>query len=65
LPNEVKLATFPDDAIEALALIYVQNQDLSGKSPEDLLTMYYEAYYAMKRDKANKRESGWFTDLRE
>lgn len=42
MPNESK--TFPADRRDALALLYVQNQDLTGKSPEDIVSMYHDAY---------------------
>ncbi len=34
---------FPRTKEEALALIYVQAQDLSNATPEDILAMYNEA----------------------
>lgn len=37
-------STFPSDKKDALALLYVQNQDLTGKSPEDVVAMYNDAY---------------------
>jgi len=47
---------FPSSKREALALLYVQSQDLSGKSPEDLVDLYADAY---------KRICARFKDLRE
>lgn len=41
---DTNLYTFPDNEYEALAMLYVQHQDLSGLSPEQLLDMYQEAY---------------------
>ena len=46
---------FPSNRREALALIYIQSQDLSQKSPEDIVVMYKDAY-----DKISQK----FTDLR-
>ena len=40
--------TFPENATEALAMLYVQNQDLSGVTPEGLLDMYQDAYQRIK-----------------
>lgn len=34
---------FPNSKEEALALIYVKSQDLSGKTPEEILALYEEA----------------------
>lgn len=36
--------TFPDNEIEALAMLWVQNQDLSSTTPEELLDKYQDAY---------------------
>ena len=36
--------TFPRTKEEALALIYVQAQDLTDVTPEELLSMYNDAY---------------------
>lgn len=35
---------FPSSKQEALAMAYVQAQDLSGKSPEEVLEIYDSAY---------------------
>ena len=45
MPNE---SYFPSSKQEALALLYVQSQDLSGKSPEDLADMYADAYTRLR-----------------
>lgn len=39
-----QLYTFPSGKIEALALLYVQNQDVSAKTPEELADIYQDAY---------------------
>ena len=39
---------FPRDEIEALAMLYVKNQDLSDLSPEELFDKYQEAYNKIK-----------------
>lgn len=36
---------FPDGNIEALTMLYLQNQDLSETSPERLAELYWETYY--------------------
>lgn len=35
------------DTIESLALMYMQHQDLSGKTPAEIETMYHDAYKEM------------------
>lgn len=37
-------SNFPSSKSEALTLIYIQSQDLSGKSPEDLADLYADTY---------------------
>lgn len=37
-------ALFPANKQEALAYLYTQSQDLSGKSPEEVLDIYISAY---------------------
>lgn len=45
MPNSsVSLSSFPSDRRDALAMLYMQNQDLSGKTPEEIAAMYDDAY---------------------
>lgn len=60
MPDEVKFFTFPQSRIEALAMLYLQSQDLTGKSPSEIQSMYFEALYELERDFRDKRSSGWF-----
>ena len=60
MPGDITLNTFPSSYAEALALLYVQRQDLAGKSPEEIHTMYQEAYYAIRKDHHRKWNDGWF-----
>lgn len=62
MPNEFR--TFPDSELEALAYLYVKSQDLSGKSPSEIHTMYREAYYEITKDHCAKRHSGWYDQKR-
>lgn len=43
MSDSVRFTTFPTGEVSALAYLYVQNQDLKGKTPEDVYTMYAEA----------------------
>lgn len=47
---------FPETACEALALLYMQFQNLDGKSPSDLYDMY-EAAYAEISMRARKEQN--------
>lgn len=42
--GNVPFATFTSDRRSALAILYLQNQDLSGKTPEEITLMYDDAY---------------------
>lgn len=63
--NDIKLNAFPSNRAEALALLYLKAQDLTGKSPSEIQTMYFEAYYEIKKDYREKHESGWLKGLAE
>lgn len=62
MPNDVKLSSFPSGHTEALAYLYLQNQDLSGKTPSEIQTMYYEAYFEIQKDYREKNATGWFRE---
>lgn len=63
MSDAVKLSTFPGTATEALTLLYLQNQDLSKKTPEEIQTMYWEARQRILNDFKAKKNSGWFKAL--
>lgn len=54
--------TFPSSFTEALALTYVQHQDLNGKTPAEIHTMYWEALYEIRKDYREKHDSGYFKE---
>lgn len=49
--------TFPETETEALAMLYVQKQDLSEVTPESLLDMYQDAYQRIKAYRKEKRHA--------
>lgn len=51
------LQTLPDGKIEALAMLYLQNQDLSGLTPEEILDKYDDAYEKIKARNREKRKA--------
>ncbi len=61
--ENVTLNTFPSNRNEALAMLYLQNQDLSDKTPEQIHTLYWETLYDIRRDYKAKREEGFFDEL--
>ena len=60
--ENVILGTFPETEIEALAMLYVQNQDLKDVTPEKLLEMYDSAVKAMQnvRQMQQRAKEEWF-----
>lgn len=52
---DTNLYSFPDNEYEALAMLYVQHQDLSGLTPEQLFDMYQEAYEKMRTHEKETR----------
>lgn len=63
--NETTLRTFPDTPEKAIAMLCVQSQDLSGKSPAEVYTLYWETYYQILRDRRQKLNSDWFQTQQE
>lgn len=55
--SEMRFDTFPGNETEALAMLYVQNQDLSDLSPEEIYDKYYDAYQKIREHRKAKRES--------
>lgn len=45
--DSVKLNSFPGSDIEALAMLYTENQNLKGKSVIEIADIYYNAYYEL------------------
>lgn len=61
MSENVTFNTFPHNKVEALAMLYLQNQDLSKVTPEELLNLYVDTYEEIKnadlaRKKANKEK---------
>ena len=55
--TDIDLRTFPANEIEALAMLYVQQQDLSEISPEALYDMYRDAYDKIRSHRRETREN--------
>lgn len=65
---DTNLRTFPDSYVEALTMLYLERQDLSGKTPEELVELYMKTYSrisdaASEAHKAARKESRkqWLT----
>ena len=48
---------FPKSKFEALAMLYVQSQDLKGKTPAEIFEMYNAAYAEIRRENEAKKHS--------
>ena len=66
---DTNLRTFPDSYVEALTMLYLERQDLTDKTPEELVELYMKTYYRIsdassKAHKAAHKESRkqWFTE---
>lgn len=44
MAENTHLETFPTNKFEALAMLYMQHQNLSGLTPEQVLDKYQDAY---------------------
>ena len=56
MSDKTNLYTFPSSEFEALALLYIQNQDLSGLTPEEVYDKYHEAYNKIRDRYKTKRQ---------
>lgn len=56
---ENNFKTFPSNRVEALAILYLQNQDLSGKSPREIQEMFLNACEEMRKDYSDKAFKNW------
>lgn len=65
MPSDTHLSAFPSNRMQALAFLYVQSQDLTGKTPAEIQTMYFEALAELKQDYLAKIRSGYFTTREE
>ncbi len=44
MSSDVNLSSFPSNRVQALAMLYTQNQDLKGKTPTEIAKIYVSAY---------------------
>ena len=61
MPDDCNLCTFPSSEYEALAMLYLKSQNLTGKSVQDIAEIYYNTYYEFRyntkdiKDKARNK----------
>lgn len=56
MDSKVELHTFPENEIQALALLYLQNRDLSDLSPEELYDEYKDTYDRIRQQRIEARK---------
>lgn len=54
--NNNSTSVFPQNKYEALTMLYLQNQDLSNLTPEELFDKYQDTYTKLK-SKENRKVS--------
>ena len=42
--DKIVLTTFPSNRTDALTMLCLQNQDLTGKTPEDLVSLFQDTH---------------------
>lgn len=63
MSEQITLRSFPNNEFEALAMLYVQQKDLSAFTPEQLLDEYQKAYDKVRirynETHQERRTVGW------
>lgn len=57
--DDIKLNAFPSNSTEALAMLYMQSQDLQGKSPEEICEMYWDVFFRIHNCSAQYRKAAY------
>lgn len=50
MADNIRLNSFPSDRFEGLAMLYMQNQNLRGITPTELLEMYWNVYREIRNE---------------
>ena len=61
---DTNLRIFPDSYVEALTMLYLERQDLTGKTPEELAEMYWATHdkvHAAGKAAFSERRKKWLT----
>lgn len=53
------MSDFPSSEYQALAMLYMQNQDLSGKTPEELLRLFKDTEKRIYQYASDNRNENW------
>lgn len=49
MKDDITLNLFPSNRVEALTMLYLQQQDLKDLSPEELIKKYFEVYKEVRQ----------------
>ena len=49
MKDDITLNSFPSNRVEALTMLYLQQQDLKDLSPEELTKKYFEVYKEVRQ----------------
>ena len=56
--KNLKLSTFPANSIDALTMLYLENQDLSKKSPSQIFDLYEKTYEEIYQQSKRRKPKG-------
>lgn len=54
--ESINLSTFPKNSSQALAMVYLNSLNLTGKSPEDIVRIYNDAYERIEAEQEKIKE---------
>lgn len=60
MPETASSKHLSSEHFEALTMLYLQNQDLSQLTPEQVLDKYHDAYEKIKTHYQNTYSKKWF-----
>lgn len=63
MSNRIEFSTFPNSKVSALTILYLEKQDLSNLTPEDLADKYQEVYERINnrfREIRKSSSKSWF-----
>lgn len=52
-------SSFPSNSYEAIAMLYVKNQDISEKTPEELYRLFMETQNRIYKYAKENRDEDW------
>ena len=59
MSNNINSSSFPKNPREAIAYLFVKSQDLTGKSPSEIYSIYCKAYDEITENYPSGKTSAW------